>query len=263
MSFIIYLLISFRFNYNKFTYITNIIFIFVTIISFLIIVKEQEKLIQSEEKQKIILKYMKKYEQLIDQYSFNKHEILNNLILLNSFKNKNNINFQETLNKLISEYSKSNKYDLKNISELPSGIKGFLYYKINDIKNYNLDFCFNCSKNVNKYLKLDNLNDYNNICKLLGIFMDNAIESANKSINKKIFLDIYLENDNLVFYIENSLCETVDLKKIKLKNYSTKGANRGLGLHIAKIIYKKSNYINYIQKIENNNFITILKLKVK
>ena len=263
MSFIIYLLISFRFNYNKFTYITNIIFIFVTIISFLIIVKEQEKLIQSEEKQKIILKYMKKYEQLIDQYSFNKHEILNNLILLNSFKNKNNINFQETLNKLISEYSKSNKYNLKNISELPSGIKGFLYYKINDIKNYNLDFCFNCSKNVNKYLKLDNLNDYNNICKLLGIFMDNAIESANKSINKKIFLDIYLENDNLVFYIENSLCETVDLKKIKLKNYSTKGANRGLGLHIAKIIYKKSNYINYIQKIENNNFITILKLKIK
>ena len=156
---------------------------------------------------------MKSYEISIDKYRIYKHEILNNLITLSTYKNKNSKEFAKQLNKLIIDYSQNIDGNLNNIGNLPYGIKGVLYYKINSINNENIKFTFNYSKSVEKYLSKTNLKDYDKLCKMLGIFMDNAIEAAKDSIQKSLVLDIYLENKKVIFYIENSFKNNFDLKK--------------------------------------------------
>lgn len=262
IGFMIYLIICFTLNSDKDTYLTNAIFISITFICFIMIVNYQDEIIRREEKQNIILEFMKSYEISIDKYRIYKHEILNNLITLSTYKNKNSKEFAKQLNKLIIDYSQNIDGNLNNIGNLPYGIKGVLYYKINSINNENIKFTFNYSKSVEKYLSKTNLKDYDKLCKMLGIFMDNAIEAAKDSIQKSLVLDIYLENKKVIFYIENSFKNNFDLKKIKLKNFSTKGKFRGLGLYIVDKIYSKSKALEYYQYIKNNNFITIIKLKI-
>ena len=93
--------------------------------------------------------------------------------------------------------------------------------------------------------------------------MDNAIEAAKETKDKTLCLDIYMEDDKVIFYIENSFIKNFKLKDIKRKNFSTKGKHRGLGLYIVDKIYNKSKYIDYSQKIVDNKFVTLITLKIK
>ncbi len=263
ICFIIYLIATFTLSTNKITYFTNTVFLSITFVCFIIIVNFQEELIRNEEKQQIILNYMKNYEISLDKYRILKHEILNNLIVLKSIKNKNSKSFITILNKMILDYSQNIDNNLQNISNLPFGIKGVLYYKINYINQENIKFIFTCSNSVKKYLIDDNLHDYDKLCKMLGIFMDNAIEAAKETKDKTLCLDIYMEDDKVIFYIENSFIKNFKLKDIKRKNFSTKGKHRGLGLYIVDKIYNKSKYIDYSQKIVDNKFVTLITLKIK
>lgn len=249
---------SFVININQENYLITIMFLFITINCFYITINYYNKLNLEIEKQEILLEYILKYEKLLEKDSINRHELLNDLIILSSYKDKNSKEFSSTLNGMIKEYCKINNNEYKNIKNIPSGIKGIIYYKINDINHENIKLKFYCSKNIDKFICNYNNKKYLKICKSLGIFLDNAIESAKSSTEKLIIIDIYEEDDNLIFYIENSISGTVNIKKIKRKYESTKGQGRGLGLYIVKNLLRNNNDIKYEQELKNNRFVTKL-----
>ena len=260
--FIIYIIIIYTININIKNYYNNLVSSIIILSCMTILIKYKNKIIDVEENQKIILEYMKKYEFLIDKYRINKHEMLNNLVLLNSYEDKNSIEFKKLLKELINNYSTSYKTEYRNIGYLPAGIKGILYYKINIIEKNNINFTFNCIKNLNNLLNERNTKDYSKLCRLLNIFLDNAIEAANKSDQKMIILDIYMENNFIVFYIENSFSNKLNINLINEKYYSTKGKNRGIGLFIAQKLKRSSTTIEYEQYInKSKNFVTKLKIR--
>ncbi len=260
-AFIVYIIFILTFNISVSNYYNNLVAVIIILCCMCLIIIYKLQLISVIENEKIILKYMTKYELLLDQYKINKHEMLNNLILLSSFKNKNSKKYTATLNDIIKKYSEKGSY-YNNIAHLPYGIKGILYYKMNTIEKNKLNIVFYCTKNLNKFINEDNAKDYSKLCKLLNIFLDNAIESALRSKKKLIIIDIYKEEKYIVFYIENSFDGNVDVSLLKNKYYSSKGQNRGLGLYVASQLKKQSKTITYKQYINNNgNFVTLLKIK--
>ena len=96
--------LSLDYNYQKyfFNMILLLIFLFFTVFAFV-----KNHLAQKEKREKeTLLEFISKYEKIIDENRINKHEMLNNLIILRSFENKNT----EEYNKVLDEL-KENEFD--------------------------------------------------------------------------------------------------------------------------------------------------------
>lgn len=74
------------------------------------------------------------------------------------------------------------------------------------------------------------------LCEMLGILLDNAIEGAAESSDKKVNFKIYDLDDATVFEIGNSIDTMPDRVKMFEKGWTSKGENRGLGLWMVKDI---------------------------
>lgn len=243
-------------------YLTQIIIFLILLFFVFISIHQYIKTKKAESKEKILLEFMSNYEKLLDTDRINKHEILNNLLILKSFKNKNSKKYEETLNTIIDEYENKNNKILTNLYNLPTGLKGLIYYKVYEIQNLKIDVSLFISPKVLIILEKTKAKIFIKLCKILGILLDNAKEASEKSEEKIILIDIYKENNEIIFFIENSTNEEVNFNKIYNKNYSTKGKNRGFGLYILNSIinsiddFEINQYIN-----EKKRFVSILKLK--
>jgi UDP-N-acetylmuramyl tripeptide synthase len=117
---------------------------------------------------------------------------------------------------------------------------------------------------INSSFKSIDNKEYSNLCKVITILLDNAKDAAAVSKDRFVLIEFYIENDNLVFSIENTFKDKVDINKLTTINYSTKGKGRGLGLFIANNIINNTNNIKLDQKIINNNiFSSVLKFTNK
>lgn len=256
-SLIVAILVSLDFKYsvtfsNK-IYLTNIIVIIFLFILITTSLYNYVKATNEMEKSEILLDFMSKYEKIVDDDRINRHEMLNNLLFLKSIKDKNSIEFNETLDDLIKTYDKKG-IGIKNIYKLPSGLKGIFYYKLYGLQKDGYNININISKQISNSLKKIDHKDYVIIYKMVGILLDNAIEAAGNTKDKIINVDIFKEENNIVINIDNTFKGKIDKDRINEKNYSTKGKNRGLGLFIIRNLISNSNTINLEQSILNNIF---------
>lgn len=69
------------------------------------------------------------------------------------------------------------------------------------------------------------------LCRIMGILMDNAIEAALQTAKPRVELGIVSAKDSTLFIIKNSCSEKIPpIYKMFEYGFSTKGENRGLGL---------------------------------
>ncbi len=98
----------------------------------------------------------------------------------------------------------------------------------------------------------DEINEINirisDLCELLGILLDNAVESACESQGKFINFNIGKDEKVITFSIENSVSIKPQVGRIFEKGFSTKGDNRGLGLWIL------NNIVNSYSNVLLNTF---------
>lgn len=99
------------------------------------------------------------------------------------------------------------------------------------------------------------------LCRCLGILIDNAIEAVQGHSDGKIHIMISCQNNCTTFLVKNTLHETVDFHKIGTKGYSTKGDGRGIGLNNYRQICLQYDFILPLTTIENDYFIQELKIK--
>lgn len=241
-------------------YLGDIVLVIIFILLFAYVFYNEYKIEKEVKNTKILLNFMADYEKKIDEDRTNKHELLNNLLLLKSYKDKNSKEYLDTLDNIINIYDKKS-IGIKNIHKLPSGLKGILYYKMHDIKDKNIVYNINISKQLSNELETFDNKIYAAVCKIVGIALDNAIEACTKSKQKNIIFDIYKEKEMIVIDIENTYSGKIDINKINNKDYSTKGKNRGLGLYLAKNIVSNIKEISLEQFIEKKIFITKIYIK--
>ena len=258
------LIIDFKNVYTP-TYMSYIISVLLVILIFIIFVSylnDEFKIKNEIEKVNILLDNISNYEKIIDDNRINSHEMLNNLLLIKSFNNRNSKKFEKLLDDLIVAYDKNGKY-IRNISVLPKGLKGIIYYKINDLDKKNYDVAVNISKQLSNKIENMDHDEFIILCKCFSILLDNAIDACSSLDEKKIIVDIYKEKESIIVSIENSCEEEVEIEYINRKDYSTKGRNRGLGLYIVKNLLNGSKTITLSQENVKGYFISKLIINKK
>ena len=91
--------------------------------------------------------------------------------------------------------------------------------------------------------------------RILGILLDNAIEAAVETAEKKIYLYFQRQKERDFIKIANTYREKeIDINKIFEKGYSTKNKNHGLGLWEVKQILQKHNNLDLYTHKENHIF---------
>lgn len=260
---VIILVSKYQYSFSKSTYLANIALILIFTGLMYISVKNNIKVKKEINKTETLLKYMTKYEQIIDEERMNRHETLNNLLLLKSIKDKNSIDFDVSMKDIICLYEKNGKETIKNIGTLPTGLKGILYYKIDNMKKLDIDAMARISNTASPIIEELKGKDYNSVCKILSILLDNANEAACESKEKSVLIDISALDGTLNIIVENSFKDKVNIKKLHNRYYSTKGNGRGLGLFLANKIVKENNNVNLVQKIHGDRFVSEIIVNAK
>ena len=99
------------------------------------------------------------------------------------------------------------------------------------------------------------------LTRMLGIFLDNAIEAASGSKERKLNLLISEEKEKIIIEISNTYSDkSISVEKMYEKGVSSKGENRGLGLYKVKDILKK--YPNVELKTIADNDLFMQKLSI-
>jgi two-component system sensor histidine kinase AgrC len=143
---------------------------------------------------------------------------------------------------------------LYNIKE--SGLKALLVFKTAMIERKNIDFELAVDEDIeNTIIPSEDL------CQVMGIFLDNAIDAAVQSEDPYITLSFIKKENGLDITIMNSIKDAnIDTEKIYQKGYSSKGEGRGFGLHIVDEIIKKYKELNLQTRIEDGLFIQELQI---
>ncbi len=254
--FLVFIDIKYASSMKNYNYFTNIFLTICFIIVASICVYTNYKSMKEMDKIDALLEFMAKYEKAIDKDRINRHEMLNNLLLLRSFKNRNSKEFEETINDLIETYNNKNIKPIKNIFTLPQGLKGIIYYKMKDAEMDNINFNVKISPKVASVIKKINNKDYTKLCKIIGITLDNANEAAKVSKKKLVLVEAYEIDKEVHIVISNTCKNKVDIENMDKKNYSSKGKKRGLGLYIANNLLKESNNISMTRSFQNYIFTT-------
>lgn len=99
------------------------------------------------------------------------------------------------------------------------------------------------------------------LCKLIGIYFDNAIEAAAESRKKNLSIEIYELKDKVNFVFSNTFKKHKNLNNRNKKGVSSKGKGRGNGLYFASKLIKENKWITQKQEIIDNYYIQELTIK--
>lgn len=268
LMFILFLMIGSAFVFNGLMNIENIIpitmnFIIFSVFLILLYVSyfKTQKVNKISEEYNSLFKYLDKYEKDLNEKRKLIHDFKNQLIVINSYA-EDNTKLKEYLKVIIEEHKniKETKI-LKNINKLPKGLKGLVYYKLSQIED---EMKVNLSVN-SKFKDFDNLNskDNKNILKIVGILIDNAIESSIKTDEKYILINISMDKGIFEMTIINSCEKNIEKSKIMELGFSTKGKSRGYGLALVKDIIRNDDRYKLDLDTENSEFVTRLKIIIK
>lgn len=254
---------NFIVNLNAFNTVSD--FIIVIILLYLNNKITKNKLLQEYKDKE--LKHLKEYTDMIETMSDDlrrfKHDYTNILQVLGSYIDSNDMKGLKIFykNELQPESEKIvNKnrslYLLKNIKI--NSLKGLISSKI-----YSEDL-----NNIDTYIEIyDDIHELSinemDICRIIGILLDNAIEAAVLCDKKVIRLGI-IKKENYTSFIISNTChkDTPPIHKIYEDGFSTKGYGRGVGLNtVRKIINEK--YANVCLHTKINDCVFKQELVIK
>lgn len=249
-------------SFVSFVSLITIVIFLCLMVSVMVYQYFNNKEVENEKQQ--LQELMHEYENVLNQTSENRHEMLNDLLILRSIADKNSSEFTRTLDGIIRQYDTRKFKKYTSLAKLPTGVKGMIYYKIAFINENEINF--DTVVNGVDYAKFEAMDKelYYKVCKILGILMDNAIDACVDSDKKKLVVSVYTENEDLCVEIDNSYSGIVDTNGIKKKGYTTKGKNHGYGLTILNRIVDETKELEFEQSINDKDklFTSILKIKL-
>lgn len=249
-------------SFVSFVSLITIVIFLCLMVSVMVYQYFNNKEVENEKQQ--LQELMHEYENVLNQTSENRHEMLNDLLILRSIADKNSSEFTRTLDGIIRQYDTKKFKKYTSLAKLPTGVKGMIYYKIAFINENEINF--DTVVNGVDYAKFEAMDKelYYKVCKILGILMDNAIDACVDSDKKKLVVSVYTENEDLCVEIDNSYSGIVDKDGIKKKGYTTKGKNHGYGLTILNRIVDETKELEFEQSINDKDklFTSILKIKL-
>ena len=180
-----------------------------------------------------LYEYVQTMEESLDNEQMNIHEYKNQLSVIRSMTNNKKI--KDYIDSLVDECPDDAKWntELKNLPKC--GLKGLLHYKLACAAKKNLNVLITVSPDTASVIKGLSLEDMKQLSRLVGIYMDNAMEAALDTEKKNVALEIYKIKDTVNIVISNSA--NIDESKVKMigkKGFTSKGKGHGRGTYLAK-----------------------------
>ena len=247
----------------------NIIIYLIAIFGFMIIlftlIKQKIENEAISKKYDDLLNIMKNYESDIEEQRIIVHENRNELMTIKSKindkeKESDIIKYIDSIlgDKVSSKMSKYSKFKY-----LPSnGIKGFFYYKFMEAEKRNVKVSVNISKKIeNSFLGNLDAKEFKDLVRIIGVYLDNAIDASSEAKDKKLGIEIYLLKEDIELIISNTFENKINIEKIGIEKFTTKGINHGHGLLLVKHILNRNQIFEANSEIKDNIYVQKLKIK--
>lgn len=142
--------------------------------------------------------------------------------------------YYNTSIKPISSQLNHQKYGLEDLSRVGNKeLKSILFNKLYSAQMSGIEVSFECKKLITDFY-VDSLD----LVIALGIILDNAIEETKQQTDGFIQAGIFSDDSEITIIVQNSIRDNeVPVWKMRVKGFSTKGNNRGVGLsNLSEII---------------------------
>lgn len=247
-------------NFLDKDYLINLItmIIFITLTFIFIYNKNEYKKLSNEYDS--LFTYIQNFEEWIEKEQLNRHEYKNQLAVIRCLTKEKKV--KNKIDEILEDNINIEDQAVTNLKNLPKGgIKGLMYYKAAIAQKQKIHLTTDVSINENGILSRLSKKDIRVLCKLIGIYFDNAIEAASESKKKNLTIEVYELKDRVNFVFSNTFKNHTNMKDRNKKGVSSKGTGRGNGLYFAGKLIQENSGLEEKQEIIDNYYIQQLTIK--
>ena len=238
-----------------------IIIIVLTIITFIFFesINKYQKL---EREYDNLFSYIQTFEDWIEKEQLNRHEYKNQLAVIRCVTKDKKV--KDKIDEILEDNINIDNQSLTNLKSLPKGgLKGLMYYKAAIAQKRKIKLSTDVYIDENGMLSKLSKDKIRTLCKLIGIYFDNAIEASMESRKRILVIEIYELKDSVSIVFSNTFKKETLLKDRNKKGISSKGEGRGNGLYFASKILKENSWIKEKQEIIDNYYVEKITIKNK
>ena len=246
-------------NYSQSVLLMNSVLFGLCFLSTSIVLLYFTRTIRSEEEKKadqarleMTENYVSGLEQLIDESRELRHDYKNLIATISGFIEEGDMDrlkeyFDQNIRSTWVDLDKKGKawQSVKDIQ--PAELKGILYEKV--LKAVAADVNMRVIPDYELNIQYKAMKD---LCRILGILIDNSIEAAEETDEKSVDIRIAKMEHGYQIIIQNTYFTKPDLAHLYQKGYSTKGADRGLGMYYAHEMILEHEEIEFEFEIQEH-----------
>ena len=257
----------FAFVYYKGNYIVSIIVnIILLLIYFCIVYKainEKNNSIIVKAENHSLMDSLHQYEDMVDRQRVDNHENKNQLLIIKNMIKKNDEDVVKYIDTIVKDHMEDDEVLYTRVMTIPSGgLQGIIYQKMLVMKDECIKFSLDVGRGVRDFdLSKLSMDDNYRLCKIVGVFLDNAIEESRKIDDRRIMISLFVDDEKLVIEVSNKFEGKIDVDRLDESGYTTKGDGHGYGLSLVKKILSETNRFENERSVKRNIFKQVIKIK--
>lgn len=241
---------------------------FIIIYSFIVfkMLEQKNRYIKISNKYNMTNTTLKELEQNVTRLKITNHENKNQLLTIRNMikKGEDSKSLIKHIENIVNTKIKDDETLMLQISTITNSmISSIVYSKMLTMKENDVDVDLIISRDI-KDLYLSDIPDELavEVCKIIGVYLDNALEEVSKYEEKIINIEFYAEKKTLCIAISNNFEGEIDFEKMDNPGYTTKENGHGYGLSLAREIIESNDKLSSEREIKDNIFKQILKIKM-
>lgn len=241
---------------------------FIIIYSFIVfkMLEQKNRYIKISNKYNMTNTTLKELEQNVTRLKITNHENKNQLLTIRNMikKGEDSKSLIKHIENIVNTKIKDDETLMLQTSTITNSmISSIVYSKMLTMKENDVDVDLIISRDI-KDLYLSDIPDELavEVCKIIGVYLDNALEEVSKYEEKIINIEFYAEKKTLCIAISNNFEGEIDFEKMDNPGYTTKENGHGYGLSLAHEIIESNDRLSSEREIKDNIFKQILKIKM-
>ena len=209
-----------------------------------------------------LFSYIQNFEEWIEKEQLNRHEYKNQLAVLRCLTKEKKV--KEKIDEILEDNINIEGEVIHQLKQLPKGgIKGLMYYKVAIGQKKKVKITADVSLETKSILNQLTEQEIRIVCKLIGIYLDNAIEAAEETRKKNLLIEVYELSNKVCFVFSNTFKKKDNFNDRNKKGVTTKGEGHGNGLYFASKLIEENNFLEAKQDVVDGYYIQQLIIKRK